>query len=134
MTEWLSEFWSDIAARPGGPLAMRFYMQPLMATFFAVRDGFKDAQTGKPAYFWAIFKHSTQRAELLRDGWKSIGKVFVIAVLLDVIYQFAVLHSLRPLQAVVVATMLAIIPYLLFRGPVNRVSRTVAAVLDRRRC
>jgi hypothetical protein len=48
-----------------------------MATFFAVRAGLKDAREGKPAYFWAIFTGSVQRKELLKEGWKAVGRVFV---------------------------------------------------------
>ncbi len=123
MMDVLSEFWRDIAARPSGPLAFRFYLQPSMATLLALRDGFRDYRNNRPAYFWALFSHSAHRAELLRDAWKSVGKVFIIACLLDVIYQLVVLRELHPLQTLLVATMLAIVPYLLCRGPVNRVLR-----------
>jgi len=123
MLDSVSEFWHDLAARPTGPLAMRFYLQPLMATLFALRDGFKDARNDKPPYFWALFTHPEQRSEMLHNGWKSVGKIFVLAVVLDIIYQLVVLHELHPLQTVVVATILAIVPYLIFRGPVNRIVR-----------
>jgi hypothetical protein len=123
MLDSVSEFWHDLAARPTGPLAMRFYLQPLMATLFALRDGFKDARNDRPPYFWALFTHPDQRSEMLRHGWKSVGKIFVLAAVLDIIYQLVVLHELHPLQAVVVATILAIVPYLIFRGPVNRIVR-----------
>jgi hypothetical protein len=123
MLDSVSEFWHDLAARPTGPLAMRFYLQPLMATLFALRDGFKDARNDKPPYFWALFTHPGQRSQMLRHGWKSVGKIFVLAAVLDIIYQLVVLHELHPLQAVVVATILAIVPYLIFRGPVNRIVR-----------
>ena len=123
MLDSVSEFWHDLAARPTGPLAMRFYLQPLMATLFALRDGFKDARNDKPPYFWALFTHPERRSEMLRHGWKSAGKIFVLAAVLDIIYQLLVLHELHPLQTVVVAAMLAIVPYLIFRGPVNRIVR-----------
>jgi hypothetical protein len=125
MLDSVSEFWHDLAARPTGPLAMRFYLQPLMATLFALRDGFKDARNDKPPYFWALFTHPGQRSEMLRHGWKSVGKIFVLAGVLDIIYQLVVLHELHPLQTVVVAAMLAIVPYLIFRGPVNRIVRSL---------
>ena len=59
---------------------------------------------------------------MLRDGWKSIGKVFCLAMLLDVIYQLVVFHRLYPLELVTVPFVLAIIPYLLVRGPVTRIA------------
>jgi len=121
----LNQAWQEILARPDGPMAMRFYLQPLMSTIFAVRDGLRDARMQRPAYFWALFTHPSQRMELLRSGWKSVGKIFVLAACLDVIYSVIVLHALRPLQSVVVATMLAVVPYVIFRGPVNRIAKIV---------
>jgi hypothetical protein len=123
MLEGLSQFWQELIARPSGPLAMRFYLQPLMATVFAIRDGIKDAREQKPAYFWALFTDRPQRGDLLRDGWKSIGKIVILAILLDVVYQFLVLHQIHILEALVVAMLLAVLPYLTVRGPINRLIR-----------
>ena len=50
MDDSFSRIWQEIAARPGGPLAIRFYLQPLMATALAIRDGVADARLGKPPY------------------------------------------------------------------------------------
>ena len=122
MIDW-NLVWQEILARPDGPLAMRFYLQPLMASIFALRDGLRDARMQRPAYFWGLFTHPSQRIELLRSGWKSVGKIFVLAAVLDVIYQLIVLHGLRPLQTVVVASLLAIVPYVIVRGPVNRIAK-----------
>jgi hypothetical protein len=119
----VSNAWREIVARPEGPFALRFYLQPSMAAVFAIRDGLKDARTGRPAYFWALFTDSAHRGELVRDGWKSIGKIFIIATLLDIAYQVIVLHGLRPLQTILVPVSLAILPYLLLRGLVNRAAR-----------
>jgi hypothetical protein len=113
----------EIAARPEGPLALRFYLQPAMAVFFAIRDGLKDARSNRPAYFWALFTGAGHRRELLRHGWKSVGKIFVAAIVMDLVYQLMVLHGFRPLSTLVVATLLAIVPYLIVRGPVNRAAK-----------
>jgi hypothetical protein len=123
MVDLLSQTWQEITSRPDGPLAMRFYLQPLMATLLAARDGVKDAREGNSAYLWAVVYNPAHRRELLRNGWRSIGKVFVIALVLDVVYQVLVLRELRPLQGLIVAVALAIIPYALLRGPINRLAR-----------
>jgi hypothetical protein len=125
MDDLLSQTWREITSRPEGPLALRFYMQPLMATLLAVRDGVKDAREGNPAYLWAVLSTPGHRRELLRSGWRSIGKVFVIALVLDVVYQLLVLRGLRPLEGLFVAVVLAIVPYALIRGPINRLVRSV---------
>jgi hypothetical protein len=108
--------------RVSGPMAFRFVLQPAMASIFAIRDGLKDARAGRPAFFWEIFTNPGHRRELLREGWKSTGKVFIIAVTIDAVYQYIVLHWFFPLEAVLVAAILAFIPYLILRGPVNRIA------------
>jgi hypothetical protein len=125
MDDSWTRFWQEIAARPTGPMALRFYLQPAMAMLFALRDGVHDARANKPAYFWSLLTNSADRRELIRHGWKSVGKIFLVSVILDTIYQLFVLHGLRPLQTLVVATLLAIIPYVVLRGPVNRIARSM---------
>ena len=113
----------DIVDRVGGPMTFRIILQPLMAALLAVRAGIKDAREGRPAYFWTILTDPSQRADLLRQGWKAVGRVFILAVIMDVIYQFIVLRWLYPGELLLVAILLAVVPYLLIRGPVNRLAR-----------
>jgi hypothetical protein len=117
----------DLFARLDGPLHFRFIVQPLMAIIFAVIDGVKDARAGKPAYFWALLSTSGYRKELAKEGWKSVGKVFIVAIILDVIYQLKVHSSVYAGELLIVAFVLAIVPYLVVRGPINRIVRLVAA-------
>src|SRR5262249_16000345 len=95
----LSTYWSDFIGRFDGPLHFRLIVQPLMAILFAVRDGSRDAREQRGAYGWALLTDPGQRRYLLHSGWKGISKVFVLAVALDVVYQFMVWHGLKPLQA-----------------------------------
>jgi hypothetical protein len=113
-------FFGNLFTRLDGPLHFRFILQPLMAIIFATIDGIKDAKLGRPAYFWAVVKNPEQRKELLQLGWKRIGKIFILAVILDVIYQVKVYHWFYPGETLLVAIVLAIVPYLLVRGPINR--------------
>jgi hypothetical protein len=113
----------NLFARLDGPLHFRFIFQPLMAIIFAVIDGIKDAKNGKPAYFWSLITHSGHRIELLKDGWKHVGKIFIIAIILDVVYQWKVHSTIYPGEILIVAFALAIVPYLLLRGPINRLLR-----------
>src|SRR5262245_18774137 len=108
MDNAVTQAWQEIAARPEGPIAFRVYLQPAMAVFFAVRDGLSDARNGRPAYFWALFTGEADPSELLREGWKSIGKIFIVAIAMDLIYQLTVLHGLRPIETIVVAVLVAI--------------------------
>jgi hypothetical protein len=92
-------------------------------TIFGIRDGLKDARLGRPAYFWTIFSDRTQRSELLHEGWKAVMKVFIMAVVIDAVYQYLQLAWFYPGEALIVAFILAFIPYLLIRGPINRIAR-----------
>jgi hypothetical protein len=120
---FLSTYWADFIGRFDGPLHFRLFVQPLMAVLFAVRDGSRDAREGRSAYLWTLLTDPTQRRYLLESGWKGIIKVFVIAFALDVVYQFMEWHGLKPLQALLTGTVLAVIPYALLRGPVSRLVR-----------
>ena len=113
----------DLFARLDGPLHFRFIVQPLVAIIFAVIDGVKAAKAGKPAYFWALLSASGQRRELVKEGWKSVGKVFIVAIILDVVYQLKVHSAVYAGELLIVAFALAIVPYLVVRGPINRLVR-----------
>ena len=123
MEEMLSRFWEDVIARVGGPMKFRLILQPLIAIIFAVRAGLKDAKEGKVPYNWALISDPDHRRALLRSGWKSVGKVFVIAILIDLVYQWIVFRRFYPFEALLVAVILAFIPYLLIRGPLTRIVR-----------
>ena len=123
MDEWLARIWADILGRFGGPMSFRLVLQPTIAVILAVRAGLHDARTGRPAYGWAVLTDPLHRRDLLREGWKAIAKVFVMAVIIDVVYQLLVLRGIYPFEALLVAFLLACVPYLLVRGPVNRLMR-----------
>jgi hypothetical protein len=123
MEHLIARIWENLGLRVSGPLKFRLVMQPLMALFLATRSGLRDARGGKPPYFWALFTDAMERRAMLKDGWKSVGRLFILALALDVVYQFIVRRSIYPGEAVLVALILAIVPYLLVRGPVNRIAR-----------
>ena len=114
----------DLAARVSGPMKFRLVLQPTMAAIFAIRAGLADARAGRTPYFWTLISEPSQRAYLIKDGWKSVGKVFVLALVLDVVYQIIVSRFVYPGETIIVAFVLAIVPYLILRGLVTRVART----------
>jgi hypothetical protein len=114
---------THLIARITGPMKFRVFLQPSVAAFFAVRSGLADARAGKVPYLWALLMHHGRRGDIIRDAWKSVGRVFIFALILDVIYQVVVLHTLHPGQAIIVAFILAIVPYIIVRGLTTRVAR-----------
>jgi hypothetical protein len=114
----------NLMARVTGPMKFRLVLQPGMAIFLAIREGLKDARQGKPPYFWGCLTDRGERKAMLEEGWKSIGKVFTLAVVLDIVYQLIEHRWTVYLgESILVAIILAIIPYLLVRGPINRIIR-----------
>jgi hypothetical protein len=123
MEEIWMRFVENMNDRVSGPMKFRLLLQPAMAAFFAIRAGLNDARTGKPPYFWSLVTDPAHRVDMLKDGWKGVGKVFLIALLLDVAYQVMVLKFVYPGEAIYVAFVLAILPYLILRGLVTRIAR-----------
>ena len=123
MDEIAARFFEHLVGRIHGPMNFRLICQPLMAVIFAIRDGRKDGREGRRPYFWALFAADrSNRRDLMREGWKAVGKIFIIAVILDAVYQFITVRWFYPGEAVVTAVILAILPYLVLRGLVNRLT------------
>jgi hypothetical protein len=113
----------NLLERVSGPMHFRVFMQPMMAIFFGIRDGLQDARNGQPAYFWSIFAKTRRRRELILNGLRAVAKIMILAVALDAVYQIIELHWFYPGEAILVALLLGFIPYLLVRGPANRIAR-----------
>jgi hypothetical protein len=104
-----------------GPLHLRLILQPCIAAIFGYLDGAKDARAGVPPYFWRVANvPQAERQALIKHGWASVGKVFILAVLFDCVFQYVSYKSIAILPAMAVAVILAILPYLFLRGLVNR--------------
>ncbi len=127
MIDLFAQIAANFDARLSGPFHLRFILQPAVAAFFAVKDGRKDARAGNPPYAWTLLTAPEHRHDLMRDGWKSVGKVFLMVVAIDVVFQFFVLHAFHPVGALIVGFVLAIIPYALLRGLVARLASRLGA-------
>ncbi len=123
MGGYLGTHLSELLGRIDGPLHLRIFIQPLMAIVLAARDGWRDARRGRAPFGITLLTDLERRRHLLRDGWRGISKVFCVACVLDVVYQVIELRGLRPGQTVIVAAVLAVLPYALLRGPVTRLVR-----------
>ena len=113
---------ADLLARPSGPLAIRFVIQPLMASALAIRDGIHDARTERSPYLWTILTDRRRRSKRLREGVAATARIGAVALALDAAYQLIELRTFYPGEAVIVMILLAFVPYLLVRGPAARIS------------
>jgi hypothetical protein len=123
MDEVLIRIWENLQDRVSGPMRFRMILQPAMATVFAVMAGLRDARAGKPPYFWSLLSDPENRMARLKDGWQDVGKVFALALVLDLGYQFFVQGVIHPGEMLIVAILLALVPYLVVRGLATRFAR-----------
>jgi hypothetical protein len=125
----LQRIWTDLVGRVSGPLSFRLVLQPAVAVILAIRAGLRDARAGRPPYVWTMVTRPEQRRGLLREGWGEISKVFLAAVVIDVVYQYIAQRWVYPGEALLVAFLLACVPYPLIRGLVDRLARARRSVM-----
>jgi hypothetical protein len=123
MEEYFRQAWEMLIGRQHGPFAFRLILQPLAAALIAFRSGLMDARTGRAPYCWAVVTNPVERYELLRHAWRELARVFTVAVVVDLIYEAIVFRRIYPGQSLIVAALLALLPYPLIRGLVNRIVR-----------
>ena len=122
----MQEFFLAVGAafymRLTGPLKFRFIIQPLMAIVFAAIDGVRDAKAGRLPYLWGLVKEPGTRLKRLKEAPASVGKVAILAVILDLLFQWLQDDGINLLGSLIAAVILAIVPYMLLRGPVNAIA------------
>jgi hypothetical protein len=121
--EVISRVWQNLVERPDGPLVFRFVLQPVMALIAAVRDGLNDARTGRDPFLRTVLTEPAKRAGRLDEALVATSRIILLGLVMDAIYQFIEFDTFRPGEAVIIALLLAFVPYLLFRGVVTRVAR-----------
>ncbi|HEY6432789.1 MAG TPA: hypothetical protein VIZ17_12480 [Acetobacteraceae bacterium] len=122
MDDMLARAAQSLFGRIDGPMALRLVIQPIMGASFAIWDGIKDASRHDPPYGLSLLMEPEHRGHRLQDGWRSIRKVFFVALGMDVVYQLIQLRWVYPGEALIVAQIVAVVPYLLIHGPANRIS------------
>ena len=116
-------FWHDLLDRPDGVMRFRFILQPVMAAIAALRDGVEDAKLGRSPYIWTLLNSPSERGGRLAEGVISTARVLLLGLCMDTVYQLMVLKTFYPAEAVIVAIVLAFVPYLILRGPIARIAR-----------
>ena len=129
MNEFFERVWGDLVARTEGPMHLRFILQPTMSLLFTILAIIRDTKDGKGPFLERLIKSKGQRGKIMLEAWKDVGKIWVIGIILDVIYQLVVIYKFKtetrfyPLESVIVPFFLAMVPYILLRGPVDRIVR-----------
>ena len=111
-------------------MTFRFILQPAMAVIAALRDGVSDARLGRTPYVWAIVRgvrSAEGRSGRLWEGISSTARILILGVVMDTVYQWLVFKTFYPVQAAMIAILLAFVPYLLLRGPDSSASRVIGS-------
>jgi hypothetical protein len=114
--------WRNLLDRPSGPMTFRFFLQPIMVSIIAWRDGVRDARAGRRPYFWTMLTHPEKVGDRLHEGLVATARVILLGLGMDVAYQLLVFESFHPGEAGIIALLLAFVPYLLLRGPFTRLA------------
>lgn len=120
--EVLERIWRNVLERPSGPMTFRFILQPVMAAVAALKDGVTDARAGRSHYLWTILTLPEKRSGRLREALLSTARIILLGLVMDTIYQAIVFDYFHPAEAVIIALLLAFVPYVLLRGPLARVA------------
>lgn len=115
--------WRDLFDRPGGPMSFRFLLQPVMATIAAAHDGFVDARAHRTPYLKSLIHEPDKRGVRLSEGLVATARIVLLGLAMDAVYQWRVLGTFYPAEAVIIAIVLAFLPYLILRGVISRVVR-----------
>ncbi len=125
LVETIARGWENLISRLGGPMSFRFLIQPAVAIFFAIRAGINDARQNKPTFLGCALSNPRSWRARMRQSWKDVGTVFIVALILDSIYQVVVHAGIFTLELLITATVLALVPYMVLRDLVSRVARWV---------
>lgn len=115
-------FWDDLFGRLTGPMTFRLVLQPTMALIAAIPDGIRDAREGHRSFFWTSHGDDTLRRGRLREGFYATGRILLIGLSMDMIYQYRVFHHFYPAEAVLFALTLAVFPYFIWRLIIERIA------------
>jgi hypothetical protein len=122
-SEVLARIWQNMLDRPGGSFGFRFVLQPVMATVAALRDGISDARTGRAPLLRTILTDPEQRRGRLDEALIATARIILLGLVMDTAYQFIEFETFHPAETVIIAVLLAFVPYVVLRGLVTRIAR-----------
>ena len=121
--ESYQRMWRDIIDRPGGPMSFRFLLQPTMAFIAALHDGIRDARSDHSPYFHKLLTDRQHFGGNMNEALVATSRIVLLALGMDAVYQAIVLKTFYPGEMAMVTILLALLPYVLLRGPIARIAR-----------
>jgi hypothetical protein len=120
------QFLEELPQRFTGPGRLRFILQPMIAIVLGIRGGLADAKGGNPPYLLGLLFHAGRRRELLRSAVAAIRNLLAAAIVLDMVFQLILYHSVHPGAALVVGPILICVPYAVSRALATGLARVAA--------
>ena len=117
------QFLQELPQRFTGPGRLRFILQPIFAILLGIRGGRADAKAGNPPYLFGLLFGDGRRKEMLLSGVASIRTLLAVGIIMDVVFQLVIYHSVHPGAALVVGPVLICFPYSLSRALTTRLAR-----------
>jgi hypothetical protein len=122
MHEIFARGWGDLLARLDGPMHFRLIVQPIVAAILGARAGLRDARAGHSPFLQTILRCPERRGERVKSAMRDVAGVTIVAAVLDAAYQVVVSGGIFLLELVITVAVLALVPYVLVRGPVARIA------------
>ena len=116
------QFVEELPQRFTGPGRLRFILQPMFAIVLGILGGLADVKVGNPHYLFGLLFGGRRRRELLRSGLAAIRNLVAMAIIMDIVFQLILYHSVHPGAAVVIGPILICLPYTLSRTLTTRLA------------
>ncbi len=116
------QFLEEIPQRFTGSGRLRFILQPIVSTFLGIRGGLHDAKEGNPPYLFGLLFGAEHRRELLRSTVAAVRNLLAVGIIMDLVFQLVLYHSVHPGAAAVIGPILICFPYALSRALTTRLA------------
>jgi hypothetical protein len=100
------QFIEELPQRFTGPGRLRFILQPMTAILLGIRGGLRDAKSGNPPYLFGLLFGAESRRELLRSGVAAVRNLVALGIIMDIVFQLIIYHSVHPGAALVIGPIL----------------------------
>ncbi len=117
------QFLEELPQRFTGPGRLRFILQPMVAIVLGIRGGLADAKAGNLPYLFGLLFGAGRRRELLRSGVATVRNLVALGIIMDIVFQRVIYHSVHPGAALVVGPILICFPYAMSRALTTRLAR-----------
>src|SRR5271169_4377002 len=119
------QFLEELPQRFTGPGRFRFILQPVIAIALGIRGGLTDAKVGNPPYLFGLLLGAGRRRELLRSGVVAVRNLVALGIIMDLVFQLVLYHSVHPGAALLVGPIFIAFPYAMSRALTTRVQSAI---------